>query len=312
MAKLGTLLHSLSVKAGIKLEDDFLKKLLSNTDIANIDVPDEFNQALEGNLLTLESAVANTSVRSKLFAEALNGADAELDRVMNDFEFDDTFKGTWKGITKNTNEKIRTLTKALKEREASIKKAAEDGKKADPNAEAQVNNLKSQIADLNKSLENTKLTHQTELQNEREGRLNDRKDFVLQSTLASKPLPKNGLPADINILTAKTLISQEMAKKGLIVQFDANNQPVLKQRKDGSEIDYFENNKPVSYADFIDGALAQNKFIQVNDPAPTPGGGNNPGGTPNGGGQQTTANTSVVSAIDSQLAQLGVEVGTQV
>jgi hypothetical protein len=307
MPKFGVLLNSLATKAGVKVDDDFLKKLLSHAEISNMDVPDEFSQALEANLLTVDSAAANTNVRGKLFAEALNGADSELDKSLDNFEFDDAFKGEWKTIQKNTNEKVRRLTTALKSKMDAIKADAAKGKATDPNAKVEVDSLKNQIAGLNQSLEQAKLLHQTEIENLRTQNLNDRKDFTLQSTLSGKPLPKNGLPQEINILTAKTLITQEMAKNGLIVTFDGNGQPLLKQRKDGAEIDFYVNNKQVGYADFIDGALAQNKFIQINDPNPNPGGGGN--SNPGGGGQRTPAGTTqAVSAIDAQLAQLGATV----
>lgn len=309
MPKLGALLNSLSLKAGVKVEDNFLKTLLANVDISNMDVPDEFSQALEGNLLTVDSASANSAVRSKLFAEALNGADSELDKAIGDFEFDDTFKGEWKTIQKNTNEKVRKLTTALKTKIETIKKDAEKGK-VDPNVQAQADALKKQIADLNKSLEDAKVLHQTEIQNLKEQNLNDRKDFTLSSALSGKPLPKNGLPPEINILTAKTLISQEMAKNGLIVHFDGNNQPIIKQRKDGAEIDYYVDNKPVNYSNFIDGVLAQNKFVQINDPNPNPGGGGNNPGNGNPANPAAPSNATVVSSIDAQLQQLGI--GTQV
>jgi len=308
MPKLGVLLNSLAGKAGIKAEDDFLKKLLTHAEISNLDVPDEFSAALEGNLLTVDSAAANTAVRSKLFAEALNGADSELDKAIEGFEFDDTFKGEWKTIQKNTNEKVRKLTVALKSKMDAIKADAKNGKQADPNAKAEVDSLKNQIAQLNTSLEQAKLLHQTEIENLKTQNLNDRKDFTLTNVLSSKPLPKNGLPVDINILTAKTLIAQEMAKNGLIVHFDGNNQPILKQRKEGAEIDYYVDNKPVNYASFIDGVLAQNKFIQVNDPNPNNGGGgNNPGNS--GQQHQTPINTGAIQSIDAQLGMLGVAVG---
>jgi hypothetical protein len=304
MPKFGSLLNSLAGKAGIKQEDETLKKLLSMAEVAQMDIPDDFSQALEGNLLTVDSAAANTAVRSKLFAEALNGADSELDRAFGDFEFDDTFKGEWKSIQKNTNEKVRKLTAALKSKIDTIKKDAEKGK-VDPNAKAEVDALKNQINELNKSLNDAKVLHQTEIQNLKEQNLNDRKDFTLQSVLSGKPLPKNGLTPEINILTAKTLVTQEMAKQGLIVHFDGNGQPIIKQRKDGAEIDYYVNNKPVDYASFIDGVLAQNKFIQVNDPTPlNPGGGNNPPAN----NPPTPTNGQVVSEIDSQLQMLGAKV----
>lgn len=306
MAQLGNLIKSLATKAGIKIDDETLKKILLLPDLSQMEVPDEFNQALEANLLTVDSAAANTAVRSRLIAEAMNGVDSELEKLLGDVGFDDNFQAEWKTIGKQTNEKIRRLTTAIKAKEAKLKADAEAGKKADPNTAAELNALKGQIVDLNKSMEQAKTTHLVELDNERNARLADRKDFTLTSILAGKNLPKNGLPADINILTAKTLIQAEAAKHGLIVGFDANNQPTLKQKKDGAEIDFFVDNKPVDYSQFIDGVLAQNKFLQINDPNPDKGGGgNNPQPQPQPG---TPSNPTAAASIDAQLAQLGAQV----
>lgn len=305
MPQFGNLLKSLATKAGIKAEDDTLKKILAFADVSTLEVPDEFNQALEGNLLTVDSAAANTTVRGKLFAEALNGVDSELEKFLPDFEFDDNFKGEWKN-NKNTNDKIRKLNAQLKVNIDKVKEAAKTGHK-DANAEAQITALKNQIAQVNQAAEQMKTLHTTELENLKAQNLADRKTFLLQSKLAGKPLPKNGLAPEINILTAKTLIDQDIAKNNLVIGFDANGNPTLKQRKDGAEIDYFVDNKPVNFDSFLDGVLAQNKFVQVNDQQ----------GQQNGSGNNiqqhqitsnAPSNSTIASGIDAQLAMLGATV----
>lgn len=298
----GEILKSLAGKAKIKLDDETLKKLLSFTDAAQFELPDEIANAFEQNLLTEDSATANTNVRSKIFAEALNGVDAELDTMLGDFEFDDAFKTTYKGIQKNTNEKVRKLKAGLQDQLKAAKEKAKNS--GNPNDKAEVDALKAQIADLNKKQSDRDLLHKTELENLKLQNLNDRKDYTLRSTLSGKPLPKNGLSQDINILTAKTLINQEMAKHGLVFYFDDNGNAVLKQKKDGAEIDYYVDNKSVNFDQFIDGVLAQNKFVQVNEPNPqNPGPVNNPQPTP---GNPT--NSTIAAEIGNQLAMLGTTV----
>jgi hypothetical protein len=304
MAQFGNLIKSLATKAGLKADDETLKKIMAIAEVSTLEVPDEFNTALETNLLTEQSAAANTNVRSKLFAEALNGVDVELEKFIPDFEFDDTFKTEWK-TNKNTNDKLRKLNAQMKVQVDKIKEAAKTGKH-DANAEAQVSALKGQISDLNKQQENLKLLHQTELDNLKNQNLTDKKNYLLQTKLAGKPLPKNGLAPEINILTAKTLLEQDLAKHNLIITFDGNGQPILKQRKDGADIDFFVDNKQVTFDGFIDGVLAQNKFVQVQDSQPANG--QNKTGQQNFAPTQLPSNQSVVSSIDAQLAELGVQV----
>jgi hypothetical protein len=304
-AQFGNLIKSLATKAGLKSDDDTIKKILAIADVSTLEIPDEFNQALETNLLTEQSAAANTNVRSRLFAEALNGVDVELEKFIPDYEFDDTFKNEWKA-NKNTNDKIRRLQSQLKTQVDKIKEAAKTGKH-DANAEAQVSALKGQITDLNKQQENLKLLHQTELDNLKNQSLVDKKNYLLQTKLAGKPLPKNGLAPEINILTAKTLLEQDLAKNNLTISFDANGQAILKQRKDGSEIDFFVDNKLVTFDGFIDGVLAQNKFVQIND-SQSQQGPNKTNFQQPPPSTQHPSNASVVADIDAQLIELGVQV----
>lgn len=303
MPKFGEIISSLSQKAGIKLDDDTLKKLLAISEVSLFEVPAEFAQALERNLLTSESAAANPDVRSKIMAEALNGVDSRIETILGDFEFEDTFKNDVKG-TKNTYEKLNKVSVGLKQQLATAKEKAKQTK--DPADKKEVEVLQAQVTEANKQMENLKRAHEIEIDNLKTANLNDRKEFTLKSALASKPLPKNGLPADVNILTARTLIQQEMAKNNLLVNFDEAGNPVLRQRVDGAEVKYFKDNKEIDYSNFIDGVLAQNKFIQINDPnpTPTPGQGNNPQ-RPN---PSLPTNTAAVDAINKQLQELGMTV----
>lgn len=301
----GEILKSLAGKAKIKLDDETLKKLLSFTDASQFELPDEIANAFEQNLLTEESATANTNVRSRIFAEALNGVDAELDTMLGDFEFDDAFKTTYKGIQKNTNEKVRQLKTGLQNQLKAAKEKAKNS--GDPNDKAQVTALQNQINDLNKKQEDLKLMHKTEIENLKMQNLNDRKDYTLRTKLSGKPLPKNGLSPEINILTAKTLISQDMAKNGLVYYFDDNGNAVLKQKKDGAEIDFFVDNKKIDFDSYLDGVLAQNKFVHINDQQSNQSASGNSQQQANAAGNNQT-NSTLASEVSNQLAMLGATV----
>ncbi|HRH60146.1 MAG TPA: hypothetical protein PL045_06220 [Chitinophagaceae bacterium] len=299
MPQLGALIKSLAGKAGVKTDDETLKKLLGFSEAMQFELPEEFNNALERNLLTAESAMANPDVRSRIFAEALNGVDSEFDKFVNDFGFDDSFKGDYKTIQKNTNEKFRRISAGIKKQIDAIKEEAKKPGKSD----AEVSVLKTEIEKLNRQAEDLKRLHQTEIANLQNQNTENLKTFTLKSTLAGKPLPKNGLASEINILTAQTLVNQAMAKEGLSVLFNEAGMPVLKKRENGADIDYFVNNKKVEYSDFIDGVLAQNKFIQVNDPNATGGTGNTPPAA-HAGGPQLPSNDAMVQSIQNQISQL--------
>jgi len=98
-----------------------------------------------------------------------------------------------------------------------------------------------------------------------------------------------------------------MSKKNLVFYLDEFDNPILKERKDGTDLPYFVDNKAVQFPDFVDGVLARNKLLQINDP--------NKNQQQNGSGAQfTTApntprNNSIASDIDATLNQL---IGMQV
>lgn len=304
MRKFGEVLNSLTGKAGISKDDETLKKLLAFVEVSQFELPDEFASALEQKLLTSESAVANPDVRSKIIADALDGVDSRISNMLNDFEFDDTFKGDIKG-TKNTYEKLNKVAGGLKEQLKAAKEKA--NKSGNPQDKQEVEALKKEIQGYNDQIANLKRAHEIEKQNLVDANLNEKKTYTLKSTLAAKPLPKNGLSQDINILTAQTLITQEMAKHGLNVTFDEAGNPVLKQRKDGTDMDYFVENKKVGYSDFIDSVLANNKFVQVNDQQSQQQN-NGSGDTYRQQNNNSPRNESVVAESAAKLAELGLTI----
>jgi hypothetical protein len=304
MPKFGSLIKSLAEKAKINAEDESLKKLLAMQEVSMLDVPDDFANALERNLLTEESAKANPAVRSALMAEALNGVDAKIETILTDFEFDDTVKGEVKGI-KNTYEKLNKVTVNLKDQLKAAKEKATQTK--NPQDKAEVEALKKQIEDTNTQMENLKRMQQAEIENLKTANLTDKNQYTLKSVLSGMPLPDNKLPKEINILTAQTLVEREMAKHGLNVSYDEANNPILKQRKDGADLEYYVDNKKISYNDFIAGVLAQNKFVQINDQQQQQTG--NGGATGNNGSQPATGvptNTTIAAESRAKLSQLGL------
>jgi hypothetical protein len=302
----GELLKSLAGKAGIKDDNEALKKLLAFSDAMQFDVPDEFSKPLEENLLTVNSAINNQNVRGPLFAEFGGSIDRLIDNWPTDFEFDDTEKGAIKTIEKDTKGKLKKLSELLIKKQNELKEKASKPTSADSvQLKSEITALKNQINDLNSQANQIKASYETQIQNLQEKNLANQKTYAFRTLLAGKPLPKNNLPQNVNIITAEQLIQQEMSKNGLQFHLDEFGNLILKQRKDGSDLDYFVNNKKIEASDFIDGVLAQNKFIQINDKPPAPGGGTPPIATPASG---TPVNMSIVAESDQKIASLGLEI----
>ena len=92
--KLGTLISSLAVKAGIDANSPALIDLLSKAELSNTEIADEIGNALDTSLISLDAAKHNQALKSHYFAQALNGIDAEAARIMDEYGFEDDLKKT--------------------------------------------------------------------------------------------------------------------------------------------------------------------------------------------------------------------------
>ena len=291
--KIGALLNSLLLKAGVKNDHPELINLLSKSEFANTEINKELADALEKNLLTPESALASPLVRPKLFAQALNGIDSEIESTLDELGFDDIVKTSIKGIQGNTNERLRQLKAETKK---LIEKAAKQTDKGDIEA---ANKTIKELNDKLATINNSKKEEIDALTNKHRSEI---RDVKLETLLSGKNYPNKDLPQDVNVLTAKHLIGSDLARKGYKLELDDAGQWVLKT-KEGTDV--FVDNKQVSPTSYIDAVLAENKFIAVNTPPPSgiPGGQGSPFGMPPGT-PPAPSNQQVVAEIDSQLAQL--------
>lgn len=284
--KIGALLNSLLQKAGVKSDDPALISLLSKAELANAELPIELADALEKNLLTVESASAHKDVRNKIIAQAMNGIDGEIDSLVDELEFDDSVKSNIKGISNNSHERVRQLKAETKKLIEKVSK--QQGKGDVEAANKTIKELNDKLAQINtekqKEIDSLTNTHRSQI-----------RDIKLQSLLAGKNYPNKDLPAEVNVLTAQHLINSDLSKKGYKMDIDENGQWILKS-KDGTDV--FVDNKQVDPQQYIDAVLAENKFLAVNTPQP----GNNPAPIP--GMPPNPSNNNVVNEIDAQLAQL--------
>ncbi len=289
--KIGALLNSLLVKAGIAADNPELISMLSKSELANAEIHKDLADALEKNLLTPESALAHPKVRPTLFAQALNGVDSEINSLIDELGFDDEVKTSLKGIQGNTNERVRQFKAEAKK---LVEKASKQSQKGDVEAANKtIKELNDKIAELNNSkkseVDNLAATHRSQI-----------KDLRLETLLSGKKYPNKDLPQEVNVLTAKQLIDMDLARKGYVLDLDETGKSFKLKTKEGTDV--FVDNKQVSPSDYFDAVLAENKFVAVNTPPPPPG----QGGpfTPPPGTPPNPSNNSVVAQIEADLAQL--------
>ncbi len=286
--KLNTLIERLAKKAGI---DTTLLALPAS--INDVDVPDEIANGIDKSLMNLEAAKNNPEIKKLIRTETLNGVDAKVAEVLEELGITEADDIT---AEKNSFEKIKKLSAKIKEVEEKKAKTVKS-----PEKDA----LEKQIADLNKEIKAAKDGLTAKEKEWQSTRNDDLTDFEIQKKLLGKEyaLPKE-MNADLKVSTAHSALRMALAAKGL--KLVRNEQGLQIVDKDGNKA-YSENHEELQVDNFIDGALAQNKLLKVNDDQSQSGGGNNGQQQhipPGAGGMK--GNTNAVSAIDSQIKELGL------
>jgi hypothetical protein len=293
MKNLGQLLNSLVTKAGLDINVEDIKSLLSNADITRINVPDDISNALENNLLTMDSAKANLTLKKHFDAQALNGVDGALKTAMDEMGLDDDFKTKILAET-STPKRAAMLAKEVRELEKSKASASNTGdKKA----------LQDQINALNAEKANLVTSHKAELDNVRAQADGNITDLLVKNTLSGYEYALGDLPKEVQVQTANNLIQNEMTAKGVKLVNENGNLKLV--TKEGTE--YYEANKPVSYKDFVSQTLGSNKLLKTATSAQN-------GNTSSGGQQKTIepgsgqgamrTETKFISELDAQLSNL--------
>jgi len=293
--KLGTLITSLAVKAGIDANSPALIDILSKSELANTEIADEIGHALDTSLISMDAAKNNPALKSHYFAQALNGIDAEAGRIMDEYGFDEDLKASVLG-EKGTPKRISALAAQIK---ALEEKKAGAARKDQPDLTAKINELLKEKADLSKSMEAKIAEIQASHQNEMTG-------FAVKNILAAKKYAAENLPADVNITTADVVLNRELAAQGAKIVRE-NGALKLVSAQDASMDFYDKSNNRLTVEQFIDGVLAQNKLLQVNGAAPSP-----VGGQPANGQQlphqqvPTTSENTYDAMFDQALADMKI------
>lgn len=289
--KIGELIKNLCAKAGV----DVSAAAIADPKFAEIlamqsDLSDDLANKIETSLLTLDAAAQNSTLKSKIRAEVLNGLDVQHEELMTEFGFDDTLKSDFKKQT-NTYERNKAIAKKVAELTAA--KSA-TGDKTDKAA------FQKQIDDLNIILKNEKAAFATEkaaLQTAHETE-------VTGLTLTSMLKGRNyAFPKEMNqqaqLDAVQAVLQRELATKGAKIKYEGNGQLKLVNAETSGDY-HDEKHTKIDLSTFIDGALAQNKLLAVNAPTP-PGGGGKPITVPPGG--KTVTDRGFGAALETAMTE---------
>ncbi|MDR2085752.1 MAG: hypothetical protein LBP72_01100 [Dysgonamonadaceae bacterium] len=294
--KLGDFIHGFAVKAG-KQNEQAIIDILSRADLQNVDIEDSVANAIANSLLTVDAAKNNAVVKNHFNAQILNAFDAEISEAVDKLELGDDFKTELTGI-KSTYEKQRKLAEKIKETVDSLK--ASQGKGDDKAIERytkQINELQTKYAKLQETT-----IPKTELEKVKKENENAVRDFMLHSKISGLKFANQDVNHDDNVAFANVILGNRLSKAKAVIVKDGNDLK-LKQAEDQA-LDYFdEQNKPVSFDDFMNKAFADAKILAVSGPQ-NPNTPPVPPVIPPGGGQPPVNAAQFNAAIQASLGDL--------
>ena len=259
--KILDLLNSLASKCG-KQNEQAIIDILSRADLQNIDLADDVANAINNNLLTIDAAKNNLTVKNHFNALALGSVDLEILNAIKKLELGDEFE-TEVSENKNTFEKLRKLSEKVKESIDNLK--ASQGKGDDKAIERytkQINDLNGVIAKLKETT--VPKSELEKVQKESESAV---RDFMVNSKISGLKFANQDVGNDVNIAFANVLLNNALSKNKAVILKDGNELK-LKNSED-PKLDYLnEQNKNVSFDDFMNKIFAENKILAVSGKQP--------------------------------------------
>lgn len=285
MATASELLNELFTRAGVDVEDETLKKIVTNGDLLKLTVPDDMATAIQSKLHTLESAkaVLKPALKKEITAELYNGVDSELYDLATEYGVD----GTQLKTLSKTSERLKTLASKIKELSA---KADDSTGKEKKDLIEQINALKADKATLSQ-------THQTEIANVRKEADTEVTNFALVAHLKGYNYVNDKAGKDANAKLASILLNDRIASLNAVAKYDKKLGKVTLVSQDGTVV-YDSTNKPITFETLSDQVVAENNLIKTSEAS----GAGARGG--NGGVTTTKSGRPGAGDFDSQMNDL--------
>lgn len=249
--KVGTLITNLAKKAGINPNDIAIPA-------ETFELPDEVVSAIESKLFNEDAAKNNSALKNYFFKQALDGVDNNITKLLEDFQLGDDDKGEILGI-KSSYDRIPALVKKIQSLE-SQKAGASKGQTAQ--LQEQINKLNEEksklVSEKDKEIQQIKTQYELDFTN------NLVKNKVASANLVTEHFSKETMQE----LAYKFLNEELTAADAKAVQRNG----MLKLVKASDEaLDFYADNKPVAFNEFLESVLSKHKLIAVSRPASAPG-----------------------------------------
>lgn len=260
--KLTDFVKKQAVDAGIDVDtNEELKAIINNAALADIEIAPGVANIIFSNLMTEESAKANPKVKAAIMANALNPLDTKIEELAGKYGLVDKWK-EYKDVhvRKNGDGRYNTYDAAEKFTEFLV---SEEKTKVSTGISSDKQKLIKDIEDLNSQMVTVKTTYEDKLKAEREARINDKKNWELDSIFNSYQYVLEDvqkLPKSAASKLARDFVMEELNKKGLKIERDETGNLSLFNAENAP---HFEQNQKVTVADFTSKVLTDNNFLTV-------------------------------------------------
>lgn len=257
---LGDFLNTLAAKAGMQ-NDPALVDLLSNSELAKQHVSDDFANALDSSLMSLEGAKNNRELLNHYKPIILKAADEKFAILAEKYGIVNEMQGE-----QSTYKKIDILENRLAAKMAELESKAGKGAQSEETAK-----LVKQIEALQKQIIEVQTAKETELAQLRDQHTKQQLDMLVNIELNGKRYANQDL-GDTNITIGRALVEKALKEQNAVL---VNEGGVLKLKQaDNPQLDYVDSGfKPVTFGDFTNRVLAEKHLLEVSAPEDDLGGG---------------------------------------
>lgn len=257
---LGDFLNNMAAKAGMQ-NDPALVDLLSSSELANTHIADEFANALDSSLMSLDGAKNNRDLLNHYKPIVLKAVDEKLAILGEEYGIASEMQAE-----QSTYKKIDLLKNRFAAKMAELESKAGKGAQSEETAK-----LVKQIEGLQKQIVEVQTTKETELAQLREQHTKQQLDMLVNIELNSKRYANQDL-GDTNITIGRALVEKALKEQNAVL---VNEGGVLKLKQaENPQLDYVDSGfKPVTFGDFTNRVLADKHLLEVSAPEDDLGGG---------------------------------------
>lgn len=255
--KLGDFLNTLAQKSKIDLDFGTLsnKKL---DELNMIEIDDTVAGQFDSSLMSLDGAKNNPEVLNHFKPIILKAVDNKYAILAEKYGLGDDFTNE-----KNTYKKADLLEAKIDAKLAELE--AQKGKGGNAEKEQL---LAKQLGELQTQLSTLTENSKKEVETVRGQYENEITEMHVKNLLAGKKFATKDLPIEVNTQMARLLIDKQLKEKGaMLIRKDGELKLVQSALPD---MDFYMDNKPVSFSDFTNKILADNKLLEVSQAATPP------------------------------------------